>query len=203
MSENPRTISMMFTLLVLILLCATVGSFGQEQQVAIEQVEEVPPPLITLSKDEADQLKIQTNVKQRTLLCLQLADSRLQQAETLTNKADFQDALAALGGYQAVIDNGLNYIKNLKDDSSKVRDNVKRLEIALRQHAPRLEIIRRSTPFEYALRLKIILKFAREARSRALNLFFSDTVVAGETSAETPVTNNSGASSFHPEKKQP
>jgi len=200
MFQNSQINNLILSFLVL--LCVAGTSLGQEQQPAVEQLDDdVPPPLITLSKSEADQLKAQNDLKQRTVLCLQLADSRLQQAETLTNNADFQDALNELGGYQAVINNGLNYFKSLNNDSSKVRDNVKRLEIALRQHAPRLETIRRSTPFEYSRRLKSILNFARNARSRALNLFFSDTVLATDA-AQAPSRNDSGANTFNLEKKQ-
>lgn len=186
---------------LLILLCAAGSTAGQEQQNTSEQIEDVPPPLITLSQSEASQLKAENDLKQRTILCLQLAGNRLQQAETLTNNADYQDALNALGGYQAVIDDGLNYFKSLKDDSKRVRDNVKRLEIALREHAPRLETIRRSTPFEYSQRLKSILNFARNARSRALSLFFSDTVLADDPTS-MPGPNNPGVTTFNSGKKQ-
>lgn len=193
MPQNLNKHNLIISLFLLLSIAAT--AFGQEPVTPFED-DDVPPPTIALSKTEAAQLKTEIDLKERTILCLQFANSRLQQAETLTTNADFQNALSELGGYQAVIDDSLSYLKNLKNDSKKVRDNVKRLEIALRGHAPRLETIRRSTPFQYALRLKPILNFAREARSRALNLFFSDTVVPGNITAETPATNVS-------EKKQP
>ena len=199
MSQSSQINTVLLSLLIL--LWAAGSSAAQEQQNTNEQIEDVPPPLITLSQSEASQLKAENDLKQRTILCLQLAGSRLQQAETLTNNADYQDALNQLGGYQAVIDDGLNYFKSLKDDSKRVRDNVKRLEIALREHAPRLETIRRSTPFEYAQRLKSILNFTRNARSRALSLFFSDTVVS-DGPAGVPRTDNSGASTFNSGKQQ-
>ena len=199
MSQNSPINSLILSLFFL--LCTAGLSVGQEQPNPNEQIEDVPPPVITLSQSEASQLKAENDLKQRTILCLQLAVNRLQHAETLTNNADYQDALNELGGYQAVIDDGLNYFKNLKDDSKRVRDNVKRLEIALREHAPRLETIRRSTPFEYSQRLKSILSFARNARSRALSLFFSDTVLTDGIGG-MPGANNSGTTTFSAEKKQ-
>jgi hypothetical protein len=200
MFQNSQINSLIFSFLIL--LCAVNVSVGQEQQNATEELEDVPPPSITLSQSEADQLKAENDLKQRTRLCLQLADNRLQQAETLTNNADFHDALSELGGYQAVINDGLNYFKSLKEDNNKVRDNVKRLEIALRSHAPRLETIRRSTPFEYSLRLKSILNFARNARSKALSLFFGNTVLPTDNAGGLPTTTSSGTTTFNSGKKQ-
>lgn len=197
MPQNTQKHTFVFSLIIV--LCFVVVDFGQEPQGAPSDFDEnVLPPLVALSKVEVEQLKTENDLKERTILCLQIANNRLQQAETLTTHADFQNALSELGGYQAAIDNSLSYLKNLKNDNKKVRDNVKRLEIALRGHAPRLETIRRSTPFQYALRLKPILNFAREARSRALNLFFSDSVVPGNIASEVQTTNN-----LNLEKKQP
>jgi hypothetical protein len=144
--------------------------------------EEILPPLLTMSKAEQTQLAAETDFKRRTLLCLQLADSRLQRAEQATTSADFQAALDELGSYQAILDHSLNFMQRNNNDSSRVRDNFKRMEISLRAHTTRLETIRRTTPFEYAGHLKKIMTFTRNARARALSSLFSDTVLSGEAS---------------------
>jgi hypothetical protein len=140
-------------------------------------IEDVPPPLISLSKTEAEQLQMETDFKKRTQLCLALADTRLQKAEKLTNDADFHNALTELGAYQAIIANGIKFLQ-AGGENKKVRDNIRRLEMNLRIHVPRIEFIRRSTPSEYAVHIKGVLNFARDTRSRALEAFFDDTVLS-------------------------
>jgi hypothetical protein len=51
------------------------------------------------------------------------------------------------------------------------------LELSLRAHGPRLSIIRRSTPSEYAVWIKEIEDFARKGRTEALNSFYGHTVL--------------------------
>ena len=174
-------------------VCTAGAAFGQETAASQqpEEDESTPPPVISLSSGEQSQLRAENDLKRRTMLCLQLADARLQRAEAAANGENFQDALVELGGYQAVVDHGLRFLQSNNDDSRRVRDNFRRMEIALRAYVPRIEMIRRTTPFEYAIHLKTIMNFTRDARSRALDSFFSDTVYAGnnQPGAETnPLT---------------
>ncbi len=178
----------LFSILIVALLCAANSVFAQHEQTIIEE-DDVPPPLITLSTQETTQLNASTDNKERTKLCVELANERLLRAETLTNDADFEKALSELAGYQAVIENGLKYLHSQNSDNRKMRDNLKRLELALRAHAPRIETIRRSTPFSFGKYVKKVLHFARDARSRALETFFSDNVVRAETSGDAATTN--------------
>lgn len=173
---------MMFSTLAIALFCTAGAGLGQEQNASENQylTEEIPPPLISLSKTEAEQLQAETDFKKRTQLCLALADARLQRAENLTNDADFHNALTEIGAYQAIIANGIKFLQSA-GENKKMRDNIRRLEMSLRSHVPRIEFIRRSTPSEYAVHIKGVLNFARDTRSRALEAFFDDTVIA-----ETP-----------------
>ena len=183
MSKNSLKCATIFSALVLSLICAAGVSYGQDQPAtaATNEIEDVPPPIIALSKMEAEQLRALTDLKDRTRLCLQFAESRLQRAQTLTDNAEFYSALNELAGYQAVVDEGIKFLQNLREDTRKVRDNLRRLEIAVRGHIPRIESIRRSTPLEYGVYIKEIMTFARDSRTRALNSFFSDTVLAEST----------------------
>jgi len=65
----------------------------------------------------------------------------------------------------------------MKPDSKKARDLYKKIELALRADAPRLTVIRRDTPLEYAIRIKEVEERAREGRTEALNAFYGQTVV--------------------------
>jgi hypothetical protein len=170
--------------LVLSLLCASNLVSGQENP-STEDEELIPPPIVILSDAEKTKLSAENDLKRRVLLCLSLADSRLQRAEQLTVADNFQDALSELGGYQAVIENGLSFLRRNNDGNNRAMDNFRRLEIALRSHTPRIEAMRRVTPFQFAAHLKTILDYARDARSRALDSFFGNTVIEEETSLST------------------
>jgi hypothetical protein len=70
----------------------------------------------------------------------------------------------------------LSFLGELKDNR-KMRDTYKRLELGVRAHSTRLESIRRATPAEYSINLKIICECAHKVRTQALNAFYGDTVV--------------------------
>lgn len=195
----------MFSTLAVMLCAASVG-YGQEQNAAENlQIEDVPPPLVSLTKTEAQQLQAETDFKKRTQLCLILADSRLQRAETLTESADFHNALIELGAYRAIVANGIKFLQGSGSETKKMRDNMKRLEMTLRTHVPRIEGIRRLAPSEYAVHVKSVLNFARDTRSLALETFFDDTVIAetprGGIKSTAAPAKDSNSSGFSPEKK--
>lgn len=167
----------MFLASMAVLFCASSLAFAQSEVVQDGLDELPPPPVIVLSSAEQQQLSAETDLKRRTALCLQLADLRLKRAEELAVGNNFEAALVELGGYQAVIQNGLSFLRQNNNDSKRARDNFKRMELAIRAHVPRIETIRRTTPFEYALQMKPVMNFARDARTSALEAFFSDSVV--------------------------
>ena len=59
----------------------------------------------------------------------------------------------------------------------KVSNNYKRFEMGLRQFRPRLELIRRSIPVMYEPYVRNLITYLREARAKAVEPLFSDTVV--------------------------
>ena len=79
--------------------------------------------------------------------------------------------------YWALIDDVLNFLKTIEQDSNRRRDLYKRVELALRSHGPRWTTIRHSTPAEYAVWIKEIEEFARNGRTEALNSFYGHTVM--------------------------
>lgn len=124
----------------------------------------------------------ETDEKDRTKLSLELAEARLAQAEQLTAASRFLEASGALGIYQALVADVIQYLqRNGQPVKGKVpnkyRDLFKRVELALRSHGPRLETIRRQTPSEEAANARAVYEYVRQARATALESFYGETVL--------------------------
>lgn len=201
-----QTVNGLFSLVAV--FCLTSFVFGQDAQPNDYQDanDTAPPPVFTMSGAEKSQLTNESDLKRRTQLCLMLADARLRSAEAATDREDFQAALLDLGSYQAIIENHIKFLERGNYSDGKVRDNFRRMDITLRSYTPRIETIRRTTPFEFAVHLKSILNFTRDARARALDSFFSDTILSTETAGGITPTRSpqpavSGGNGFSKEKK--
>ena len=144
---------------------------------AQDDQEFAPPPVKVISKDERLRLEGQTDLKSRTKLTLDMMQSRLTAAERLTTGEDFDGVFRELGDFQALMDNGVDYLAKLDKGNGKVLDNFKRLEIAFRGFGPRLEAIRRAVPPRYEDYIVKLMTYLREARIRAIDPQFADTVV--------------------------
>ena len=136
-----------------------------------------PPPMKFVSRDEQTQLSTMREPKERMRVSLELAEGHLRHAEDATFTHSYDPASGALGRYQAVIEDTLRYLSGLDKENKKTRDLFKRMELTLRAHIVRIETIRRDTPFEYAVNVKTVMDSVRDARTRALDIFYSDTVV--------------------------
>jgi hypothetical protein len=130
-----------------------------------------------ISSMERGQLSAAHDAKARLKASLDLAESRILRAEQFTVDQRFTAATTELGIYEAIIEDALVFLGQQKVDSNKTRDLYKHLEIQLRGDATRIESIRRVTPSEFAIHVKAIRDFADNARTNALNAFFSDTVL--------------------------
>ncbi len=136
-----------------------------------------PPPLKFVSKSEKSQLSAETNVKKRTVLALTLMDARLVRAETLISQNQYDEMFDELGGFNALIDDTLDYLNKRDTDSGKVLNNFKRLEMSLRKYSPRLELIRREVPNRYEPYLRGLIIDLRLARSKAVEPLFSNSIL--------------------------
>ena len=136
-----------------------------------------PPPPKIITREERAQLNQTTDAKARIRATIDLAAARLTRAEQLTKQSEYAAAGAEIGSYEALIQDALDVIDEIKRDSNKIRDICKRLELALRGHAPRLTTMRRETPLEHAVWIKRTEEFARSARTEVLNRFYGHTVV--------------------------
>ena len=79
-----------------------------------------------------------------------------------------------------MIDYTLGFLNRNNDGSRVDLANFKRFEIGLRAFPPRIEVIRRELPLKYEAYLRSLLKIIRESRSKAVEPFFSDSVIPGQ-----------------------
>lgn len=152
---------------------ASITAFGQESFQA-----SAPPPMKFVSSNERTQLDAEKDIKKRTRLTVELAEAKLLQAQQLTENDQFSAVITELGCYQGLVENILGFLAEFPSDKNKTRDTYKKLEISLRSHIVKLESIRRMTPAEYGDNFKKTIDFIRDARDKALNAFYDDTVIS-------------------------
>lgn len=135
-----------------------------------------PPPVRAMSNSERTQLDAQQGVKDRTKLALALMSSRLSKAEEFGAKEDNAAMYDELGGFHALMDDTLEFLESAPR-RDKTLDNLKRFEMTLRGFAPRLALLRRESPPEYDHYIRVLLKYLRDARSKAIEPLFDNSVV--------------------------
>lgn len=167
--------------LLFLLACLSSGASAQDQSF----VSSAPPPMKFISNTERGQLSAARDAKSRLKASIEMAETRLLRAEQFTVDQRYIAACGELGSYQAIIEDALIFLGQQRADSDKTRDLYKRLEIQLRADAIRLESIRRVTPSDYAVHVKTIRDFTDNARTDALNCFFSDTVLPDAAKKQT------------------
>ncbi|HYJ45787.1 MAG TPA: hypothetical protein VEV81_04165, partial [Pyrinomonadaceae bacterium] len=181
------------SLLLTFILC--VVHEGRAQDIHLPFVG-APPPMKFVPRSERTQLSSVNDAKAHTRAAIELAEARLARAEQLTAEQQFDAASAELGIYQGLIDDALHFLDDAtKGKNNKMRDTFKHLELAIRAHCTRLEAIRRVTPSEYAVNVKAICEYAREARDAALNSFYGDTVIKESTQLEKGASGGDSSSS--------
>ena len=136
-----------------------------------------PPPTKLLSKSERNQLKSTAEPKDRIELALALMDGRVKKAEELKAGENFDEMYIELGGFHALVDDTLTFLNREVRQRGKVLKFFKKYEIGLRTFAPRLELIRRDLPSRYDPYVLQLLRHLRDARSRAIEPFYGDTVL--------------------------
>jgi hypothetical protein len=136
-----------------------------------------PPPLKIITRLERSQLNDSKDPKARVKITIGLAETHLAGAERQTSQHDYDNAAAEAGMYWALMEDVFTFLKTIERDTNARRDLYKRLELSLRAHGPRLSIMRRETPNEYAVWIKEIEDFARQGRTEALNSFYGQTVI--------------------------
>ena len=136
-----------------------------------------PPPMRFVARDDRSQLTTAKDAKARVRLTIELAEARLTQMEGLTSHKKFEQASEVLGTYLGLIEDSMRFIGGMPREKNSTRDLYRRLDIALRAQIPRLAVMRRDTPSDYAIHLKAAEEFARNTRTEALESFYGNTVL--------------------------
>ena len=153
-------------------LCLVSSEFAQGPD------EIAPPPIKMLSKSERTQLSGTVQLKERTSLALDLMDSRLRSAEKFATNENYTLVYAELGGFQALMDNTINFLLKARSDEGRQLNSLKKFEIGLRAFSPRIEAIRRDMPANFEPYLKDLIKYIADNREKAMQQFYSDTVIS-------------------------
>jgi len=155
--------------------CLLLTVFAQTEEPLDEII--APPPLKVLSKTEKSQIAAVKNIKDHTRLALELMEVRLLNAEGFSTKEQYREMFDELGGFHALVDDTLDFLKRNNNDSSRVLNNFKRIELSLRKYITRLELIRRELPTKYERYVRELTKHIRDARTAAVEPLFNDSVV--------------------------
>ncbi len=162
-----------------VLLCFASGAALAQQQPRSEQLP-APPPMKVVSRAEHEQLNAARDPKARVRTTIDLAGDHLTHAEHFTSEKKYVQASEELGGYLGLIDDVVGFIGDQARDKSSTRDLYRHLDIALRAQIPRIAVMRRSTPAEYAGNLKAVEEFVRDTRADVLEEFYGHTVLRGD-----------------------
>ena len=163
-------------ILALICLCISLviipSVFAQE-----DDTDAAPPPIKAVPKTETDELAAVPTLKDRTKTSLELMDGHIAAAEKLSDEHDPNGAFKQLGMFEALMDDSVSYLSKTDTNSNKTLDALRKLEIGLRAFMPRLETIRRILPLNCDDYVRHLMKNLREARAKAVDPMFSDSVV--------------------------
>jgi hypothetical protein len=159
-------------------LCLFVFAFCFPASAAAQPEDsEIAPPLKSISKEEKQQLDAEMNIKKFTQLALSLMEARLKTAETQTTENNYREALDTLGGFQTLLENTLGFLSKNNPENVKVQNNLKKLELTLREQTGRLEVMRRAMPSRYGFYVQKLIRIVRDARTKAIEPLFDDTVL--------------------------
>ena len=168
-----------------ILMCSST-LVGLAQQPRVPQMP-APPPMKFVSPDERSQLTAARDPKSRIKTAIELAEDHLSRAEYQTSQKKYDRAAEELGGYLGLIDDAHDFIGGMNRDKNSTLDLYRRLDISLRAHVPRLAVMRRITPVEYAVNIKAAEEFARDTRTEALESFYGHTVLREDPNSKKAI----------------
>ena len=130
-----------------------------------------------LTKEERTLLEPMVDAKARTKLALEYMNTHMTSAEAYNEQHQYDAMFKELGGFHGLLDNTLLFLTKSDRTSNRVLDNLKRFEIGLRGFTPRLEVIHRELPFRYEDYVRKLIAYVRNARTKALDPLFSDSVI--------------------------
>lgn len=178
MAITVRSLFKVYIAAILCSLSATMIAYSQPTSAQTpEEFPTVPPPRKVITKDEQKKLDQETGIRKKTQLALSLMENRLRLAEAANADERLNEMFEQLGGFHALMEASLAFLETSDTKRSRVLNNLKRFEIGIRRFAPRLELIRREMPQTHEYYVRSLLKQLRDARSRAVEPMFSETIV--------------------------
>lgn len=195
-SQQPERMRVTIAQSVPVLFIALVSPLLSSESFAQPLTPQLPtpPPMRFVARDDKSQLTTARDAKARIRLVIELVQARLARMEELTAQKKFEDASEVLGNYLGLIEDAMRFIGGMPREKNSTRDLYRRLDIALRAQIPRLAVMRRDTPSDYAIHLKSAEEFARNSRTEALESFYGNTVLREDpkkagANKETPQDN--------------
>lgn len=170
--DGVRFLGKLMLILFVGLISDVANTYAQD-----DDSDTAPPPLKTISRTDRDLLDRQRNVKDRTKTALTLMENRIKAAAQFNIDNELDKAFAELGIFHALMDDTLQYLENSNSKKSRVLDNFKRFEIGLRRFTPQLELIRREMPISHEFYVRSLLRQLRDARTKATEPMFAETVI--------------------------
>src|ERR1043166_1302634 len=149
MSASPRQRSALLIHATLACALTTVAA----QQPRLPQLPP-PPPMHLVRRVDRSELDGNRDPKARLRATMTLAEDHLKRAETLTDQKKYTEALSELGCSLGLLDDLRAFIATMSRDKGSTRDLYRHFEISIRPHVPRIAVMRRTTPLEYAVTLK-------------------------------------------------
>lgn len=144
----------------------------------VDMLRLAPPPIKELTREEKDQLTASSfELKKFTKVSLELMEARMKRAEAADAADDFETMFKELGAFHALIDQSLDLILKRHNSGKKAFSEFKRYELGVRGFIPRLELIRRDLPIKYEYYTRVLIRHLREAREKAIDPMFGDSVV--------------------------
>ena len=131
-----------------------------------------PPPMRFVSRDERSQLNTAKDPKARLRATLDFANEHLNKVEDFSAQRKFDQASEELGRYLGLLEDAQNLLFAMNSGKGNTRDLYRHVEIGLRPLPPRLAVVRRLTPVEYAGHIKTAEEYTRDLRSRILDTFY-------------------------------
>ncbi|HEV2715929.1 MAG TPA: hypothetical protein VGU64_11745, partial [Terriglobales bacterium] len=102
------------------------------------------------------------------------------------DQKQYDKASQELGAYLGLIEDAREFIGAMDRERNSTRDLNRHFDIKLRSQLPRLAVMRRTTPVEYAVNIKAAEEYARNARSEALDSFYGHGVMRDASTQKKP-----------------
>jgi len=159
---------------VMLICVLSTSAFSQQPKIPGMPA---PPPMRFVTRSERSELDSARDPKARLRATLTIAEGHLQRAETFTADKKFDAAAAELGEYLGLIGDMRSFVATLNTDKASTRDINRHFEFSVRLHIPRLAVMRRDTPAEYASNIKDAEEYIKDTRAEALDSFYGHSVL--------------------------